>query len=210
MTDTPDDVEEDDEWVDEMAKTGYSCLLHEAEIVFGDDVVVYYVVAASHAPSERQNMPITTDGSRLLWDPKFVLLEAFNELTEQITEETKDITPIIAKTANHVCDCSYCGSSILEGELYIRAVYGQIQQSQRYPNGQFAGHTFVPMDEDPTINCLSCYRRMHERVLALWDHPIRQSQECEHGTNARCWRHGCSANAATSCNYRRGSAHPQV
>lgn len=191
----------DEEWNASMAKTGYTCLFSDEAILYGDEVVVFHVVAASR--NKRQDMPVSPDGASLLWLPKFVLGEAWNDINERLQEEVAEEELEVKADPESLCECEYCENGIRQGELYVLAVWGAIQVSQRRPSGQGGGHTFDDRDEAPTAICLNCYRVCHERVLAVWDYPVRQYQECEHGAANQCWRYGCDANENGRCDLSR-------
>lgn len=193
----------DDEWMDRLSESEYSCRSTGESIAYGDGVVAVSVMIATvnaqgiFAP----NFAVIPEKDDLLWEPQFFSATGW----EQVDEELEAADTTFVQAAHNLCSCKYCRSGIADREVFVMFTFGEIHKSHRMPNGRgLNSPTFRPMDSNPTFMCLACYLYMHKNIVEIWEEHVQQHEECEDGTLGRCWRYGCKA-VLKSCDCSRAS-----
>lgn len=194
---------QDDRWLTSIAETGEECPWDNTPIAYGETVVaVSVVMIVDTAQESRLDLVITDEEEQdLLYPPQFYKEGSWKELDLQIREScpSHGIT-------NSKYNCSYCGDGILNGEVAICLTKGEIHKSQRCPNGEHNSNTFTELEDGVRLICTSCGARSHDEVIAIWDAPVQQAEECLQGTLHKCWRNGCIA-SADYCKLARQGNH---
>lgn len=185
--------EDQDELFAMLHKSDKSCWLCTEVLLYTDEIFSITVSAVQVTESGLIYPPlVTSDGANLLWAPHLFCFSCMEDTMEEHREAITDVPPIEDMYA--VLECDMCESGIRDGETISVICYGELHLSHRNPNGEENTSKFEPMDPNPTVLCISCTDYMSRAVLdELWPWPLKQFNECEEGTFARCWRYGCSA-----------------
>jgi hypothetical protein len=183
----------DSNWVTSLAETGLTCPVSGESIAYVEGVLAITVVVAAQTHDGRlqPQLAVTDEKDDLLYTPQFIPSSAWEDTFEELEEARSSAGSI--KDPYGICDCGVCKSSIRSGEVILLAAFGEIHRSKRTPNGTDGLNTFEMLDNNPTIICTACENVLHGKILQLWEEPVKQSNECAHGTQSRCWRHGCQA-----------------
>lgn len=183
--------EEDEETAElyyELHKSGQWCTICGEGIMFADEAVMVSVCALQVTASGILYTPLFNETGDFAYVTHFLCCDCYETSKEDIVEAYEDTPPVEDMYA--VLECTTCGSGIREGETVVPACFGEIHCSKRSPNGKSGGPRFEAMDPDPDVYCLGC---SNVGDFALWDDGLKQFNECDEGTFARCWRYGCSA-----------------
>lgn len=182
-------IDEDEDTLDDLfRRSGKECADCEDHILFSDEVFLITVVRPSVSLDGLSYNIVESDDNDFLYEPRFFDVECWENQLEDLREHMENRPPILELRA--ILDCSICASGIKENELIGLVTFGEIQHSERCPDGE-ATSKFVPMDPDPTIICTACLWYMNENVIRLWEGSVQNVDECEEGTFIRCWRYGC-------------------
>ena len=186
-----------------IPSTDFSCVTCGESVQYAEETHVVTVVLARLINGNIRYAPlIYTDGD-YLWEPNFVCDNCNDGHLEDMRELVRDVPYVEDDLA--ITNCHICHSGIRDGEVVGIITAGEIQRTQRMPNGEADSGTFVCTTDDPTRLCIGCINKLSSEVVdELWKEPIKQFNECEEGTNIRCWRNGCPAdvdNPCASCHY---------
>jgi hypothetical protein len=186
MSDRPDDSDEI-KW----ASTKHDCSSCDNNLAYTEEVFSLSVVYAQVTETGVVFLPLMIEDDNL-YEPCMFCLDCWESDKEQLMELVEDMPPIEDDFA--ILECDICGSGIRQDETLGVCSFGEIHLSKRQPNGEKTSDTFQVMDTDPDIICVACLNKLDQEVVAdLWDSRVAQNEECEEGTFARCWRHGCQA-----------------
>lgn len=181
------ETDEESELYRIIMKTEHSCAACAETLCYTDEAVVITVVAPTIEAGNFYYAPAESDDGDFLYEPRFCCYECWEDVGNEVAELLENTPPIEEITA--VVVCRLCKSGICLGELMGLVTMGELQCSQRSP--EIAATTiFDAQDPDPTPVCIACLRRISEEFLDLWE-TVGQGDECEEGTDIRCWRHGC-------------------
>lgn len=180
----------DEHWLATIADTGEECPWDNTPVAYGEPVVAISVVMVVDLPQEcRLDLVVTDEGENdLMYPPQFYKEASWKELELQLHETCPKLQSTQGKYT-----CSYCQDTILNGEVAICLTKGEIHRSQRAPNGERNTNTFYELTDTVQLLCTSCGARAHDEVIALWNEPVAQAEECQQGTVHKCWRSGCGA-----------------
>lgn len=167
----------------------------EDTIAFGEEVVaVIPALVIQTAAGITLQYATTPDGTDLLYEVNFLSITSWAEVEERLTQTVQDVGSPPPRAANAIYNCDTCQGDICHGEVVLLAKLGEINRSPCAPNGEPAGSTFVEHGQKRRVLCLGCQSLLHTHVVSFWDAPLKQHEECEEGSEHRCWREGCSAN----------------
>lgn len=182
-------VNDGEEWIRD---TGLSCASDGETIEYTDTVVALLVVKPYSVNGQIWFQDITTeDEDDYLYEPIFFHAQNWDDLDERARANYANRqTP---EAAGAILVCAYCESGILPGETTGVATGGEVHRSQRDPDLTGYGNRFQNLDTSPTVICISCLKDLSEEN-DLWPDGVCHDEECAQGTDARCWREGCSGN----------------
>lgn len=180
------------------ATTEFSCVVCGEGVLYAEESHVVTIVTIQMTERGTIYSPLIFDDGDFLWEPQFICSDCWDQCQEELTEHVRDVPLIEDDYA--ITDCRSCRSGIRAGEVVGMITAGEVRQTHRYPNGEHGGTTFECSNPDPCILCISCINRLNSDVVdELWSEPIKQYQECEEGTQIRCWRNGCPAEEDNDC-----------
>lgn len=176
----------------------FSCTLCGEAIAYKEEVFVLTVVLAQMTERGVLYSPLLFEDGDFLYEPHFLCFNCCEESLEELHDLLTDVPPL--EDEYTIIDCSQCKSGVRAGEVIGLITHGELAVSKRSPNGVNGGSTFEVMDDDPRALCISCLNRLSNDVVdELWADRVQQYQECAEGTELRCWRNGCSADACGDC-----------
>jgi hypothetical protein len=71
--------------------------------------------------------------------------------------------------------------------------FGEIHRSDKCPRGIYEPK-FVCSDKDKAPICIECLAFLNTEVHTIWPDGVCHDDECQVGTQTRCWRDGCPGN----------------
>jgi len=185
-----EEIEEEDEEIEEWLLAQGCCAHCEERMLYAEDSYSLSICSAKVSLLGLLFTPLLLEGDP--YKSRMFDSDCWEGAEEELRESKADVPPILDNYA--ILDCGVCECGIREDELLGIVVHGEVHRSQRNPAGEAPSDTFVVMDDDPLILCISCLHTLDVDIVQdLWDFRIAQETECEEGTFARCWRHGCSA-----------------
>jgi hypothetical protein len=191
------DAGEQDDLYRFVMKTEHRCAACDDPLCLTEEVVVITVVLPVIEATNFFYAPAEADDNDFLYEPRFCCYECWEDVVNELSEMLDNTPPIEEISA--VVLCSVCKSGICLGEVMGLGTMGEFQCSQRSP--EIAATTiFDAQDPDPTPICVACLRKLSEDYLDLWE-SVGQGDECQEGTEIRCWRHGCPG--ADACILKR-------
>lgn len=181
-------VSDDSEVFEFIYDSGHECARCGEKIMLVDEVYLLMVVAA-HMNGEFQVLPAESDDGDFLYPPQFFCFTCWEECCEDLISTDSEVSTIYDERS--VFDCTVCDSSILMDEYFAQPFIGEIRCAEKMPNGEVA-HYWFNLDEnrEPACICISCLKLLNDEVVKMWD-CVDQDNECERGTQLRCWRTGC-------------------
>lgn len=189
----------------DWSSTGFSCIQCGERVQFAQETVVVVIAMAQLTEQGMVYTPLVVDAATdhdFLFEPIYLCEGCCSGHMEQLEEIVRDI-PIV-EVPTSITSCRSCTAGINQGEVVGKMTCGEVHRSKRSPNCQSGGTTFVEMDNDPIILCVSCINRLNSDVIdEMWSEPVQQNHECPEGTQMRCWRTGCPAeehNPGSYCN----------
>ena len=166
-----------------LQKTGHICSDCADDIAYTEEVVLLQVVQAESVDGKALFYPVLRphDGT-FLYEPYHYCFRCWENLYEQLREDTVDEPPMIDAGAAFECLC--CSSSIREGEYVGTFTIGEFHQSRRSPSG-VRSMQFMHNGK-PEMLCLYCLLLLNLHI-EMWEH-VTQAGECDECVLARCWR----------------------
>jgi hypothetical protein len=176
--------------ISEVIKTGHICHGCDEELCLTDEVALLQVVYPFCPNGHVETCAVDNGAGSFRFAPRFMHLECWEELEEDLTEKLEDVPPMLDHYG--ICDCSVCASDIRAWESSGLLTFGELRQSRRRPNGEPTIHFDECGLGEPKILCVGCIMALEEEVLQMWE-DFSHNGECPEGTHARCWRTGeCS------------------
>jgi hypothetical protein len=187
VLDIPQFEEEDEDGDDSpvWSRTEEVCASCGEAICFTDEVYLVQMAQGQQVPNIGPEIYIVLDDEGdFLYSPHFIHLECWEDITDEVLETVRDMPP---ETCNDgVLDCCLCASDILAWEFFVTATLGEMEVSDRQPDGE--GATKFRANGNPDIYCLACIVRVNEEELELWNE-LTQAGECSSCIQERCWRY---------------------
>ena len=195
-----DFIDEEHEVIMFLNESGEHCPKCSDPIYFTDEVFLIRVVRPELVPFQGIEFQdeLASDGD-YMYPPQLVCFECWENVAEDMANEERN--PYVTVMDDRaILECSFCESGIRAGEVMGIATFGEIERPERSPE-QALTPVFQACTKEPTIICVSCMRRLNSDpdLLELWNAPIQEEDECEEGTDNRCWRYGCALNGYANC-----------
>lgn len=181
-------MEDDFDLVRAVTKSSQECAECSDRILLTDEVFMITMVRPYITDEGLTLLPDEAEDGDFSYEPRFLELECWEKIEEELREQLEDTPPIEDPQA--ILECDVCASGIRMGEMAGLASFGEIHASKRCPDG-IPQETFVQYDPEPIILCTACMQYLNKNILELWDGTVQESNECEEGTAYRCWRYGC-------------------
>jgi hypothetical protein len=148
-----------------LFRSSHSCAACQEHLIYTDEVFLLEVSEAVQVDGQIVFSPqLSTEGD-YLFEPLLLHLECWEEIVEQIREMREDDPPV--ECENGILFCRECESTIGPQEPFINATFGEIQVSNRCPNG-VVGDRFTPMAK-PMHVCMACMVFVIEDYLDNWE-----------------------------------------
>jgi len=182
-----------------VMRTEHECAVCADTICFSDEIVVITVVVAGF-DMERGIIfaPAEAEDGDFLYEPRFVEFACWENVIDELYHQLQDQPPVEDECS--ALSCKVCSSGIRLGELMGLGTKGELLSSPRMPEG-VENTTFDAQDPEPDPVCIACLKNLSTNLVDLWE-SVEHNDECDEGTIARCWRHGCPGRSA--CMMRTG------
>ncbi len=188
-----EDEDEDDEDNEDNEEKGEGsrvpCAQCEGEISFNEEVFLLRIVQAYYENGMLVHRDVEEDGEPR-YEAAFFCFSCWEEEQESLEEFREDCPPV--RDGNGLLACDLCESDILEEETVGLLLFGEVQKSERCPNGD-ATATFAAMSDGKHL-CISCLHSLsNNRTNPLWPDDIEPApglDVCIEGISERCWRYG--------------------
>jgi hypothetical protein len=192
--------EEEEELYQLVMRTEHECAVCCEKICFTDEIVVLTVVVMTleivDGELKVSYSPMEADDGDFLYEPRFLEYECWEDTVDEMVSQLEDKPPI--EDPESAVECRICKSGIRLGELMGLATKGELLSSARLPDGM-PSTTFDAQDPQPDPVCVACLRFMSTNIVDLWE-SVEHNDECEEGTEIRCWRQGCQGKAGCILN----------
>lgn len=160
-----DEEEEESEFTE---PTGCQCVQCEDEIHMAAEVFLLRIVQPYFSNGQLQHVDVTGPDGGYAYDPAFYCFDCWEEVQEELTEQTENSPPLQHPDGLLLCDI--CQSDVLQGETVGLLSFGELHWSERSPNHAHSP-VFVDMDNgEPKHICIGCLHHLEEnRRYPLWD-----------------------------------------
>ncbi len=121
--------------------------------------------------------------------PCFYCFTCWEEQKEALQDNSEDELPIQEDDGKALLECDICSSDICHGETFATETFGELQWSERSPNGQ-ATVAFIPMGDASHI-CVDCISNAEEdQAFQIQVSEVEDEEPitCQLGKHLRCWR----------------------
>lgn len=172
--------------------TGITCAYDSEAIEYTDPVVMLSVVRPYlNNDSLVVFEPLMTeDEGDYLYQPLFFHAPNWDQ-TEEDMQSTLDAMEAL-RVEGALLECSLCSSSILPHETTGLLTFGSFERSTRSPDDRGYGPRFTADIKSHAVVCIACLRSLNDDVFTLWEDGVCNDNECQAGTQTRCWRAGCA------------------
>lgn len=183
--------DKDEGWLHD---TEMECAYDSEAIEYMEAVVMLSVVApASDGQGGLIFEPILIEEDMdFLYQPVFFQAPNWDRVEEDLQPILEAADSKSLHCLHALLTCGTCNSGILASETMGLLTFGIFERSNRSPSGRGYGCKFVADDRNHAVLCIACLRSINDEVLTIWEDGVCHDNECQAGTQTRCWRAGCA------------------
>lgn len=188
LYDPDEEAAEEEDATDDDLPVACQCTSCGEDIRLTEEVFLIAFTRAYKGSTSVTFNEFTADGT-LVGRPQFYCFTCWEEQKEALQDSSEDELPIQEADGNALLTCDICSSDICQGETFATETFGELQWSERSPNGH-PTVVFTAMGDSHHL-CVDCISNAEEdqtfqiQVAEVED---PESLTCDLGKHLRCWR----------------------
>jgi hypothetical protein len=159
------EVEEEEDDPHLWCETQHQCPCCQEMLVYTDEIFLLEVTQAAQDGGQILTEPLLGIDGDYQFEPYMLHFQCWEEMQEQIQDMVRDQPPMECEDGILYCSC--CKSTIGNFEPFVAVTFGEIQVSQRTPNGEPADKMLRLAPMDPV--CLACIVNVFEENFDDWE-----------------------------------------